>query len=237
MRPLRVLAGSGLFVQLVMAVAYLPSARLGFRHEPGVETNLVLGAGIAVMPGTGITLDGNIGFALLQHMGVAHYRLAATAYPLSAGRLGLELAFEHDQWVEWYAGENRAVGMVLARPLPSLEFGLGAAWRAPVYGDSANPDAYSSPFNWRSDWPEWNLLYDLRWRFVNGPRFGLGAYLANHDGWYLRNPQQFPFGMDADYRSGDYLFTARLGSNIQGLSGLLFSLGEVRLDVGVKRVF
>ncbi len=237
MKRLRLLAAIGLLAQLAMAVAYLPSARVGFRHEPGVETNLVLGAGIAVMPGAGITLDGNIGFALLEQMGIAHYRLGATAYPLWAERLGLELAFEHDQWVEWYAGENRAVGMVRVRPRPGFEFGLGAAWRAPVYGDSANPDSYSSPFNWQSDWPEWNLLYELSWRFVSSPRFGLGAYLANHDGWYLRNPQQFPFGFDADYRNGDYLFAARLGSNIKGLSGLLFSLGELRLDLGVKRVF
>jgi hypothetical protein len=222
-------------VAFAAALDYSPSAQLGFRYEPGIETNLVLGAAIDIAAGAGITADANIGFGLIEQMGVVHYRVGAGGYPLLGHRLGFDAAVEHDQWVEWATGENRAVGMVKAKPFSSLGIGVGAAWRAPVTGDSAHPSAYSSPFNWQGEWPEWNLLYDLRWRFLSGPHLGLGAYISNHDAWSIRNPQQFPFGLDADYRTGDILFTGQLGTCINGLSGLLFSLGETRLTVGVKR--
>jgi hypothetical protein len=234
---LRVLSLAAALVAIAAALSYSPSAQLGFRYEPGVETNLVLGAAVGIKAGAGITVDGNIGFGLIEQMGVVHYRVGATAFPLLRDRLGLEAAVEHDQWVEWYAGENRAVGLVRAKPFANLDVGVGAAWRAPVTGDSVHPDAYSSPFNWQSDWPEWNLLYDLRWRFICGPRFGLGAYLSNHDAWSIRNPQQFPFGLDADYRVGNYLLTGQLGTCINGFSGLLLSFGETKFTAGVKRAF
>jgi hypothetical protein len=217
------------------AVSYEPSAQVAFRHEPGVETNVTFGAGVAAQPGAGVTVDANVGFALVQHMGIAHFRLGASAHPLLGNRVGFEAAVEHDQWVEWSTGENRAVGMVHARPFSALTLGLGAAWRAPVMGDSVHPDAYSSPFNWQSDNPELNLLYDLRWRFLRGPRLGLEAYASNHDEWATHNPQQFPFGISGTWSAGGYAICGRLGSDIKGLSGLLLSIGELRLDIGVRR--
>ena len=220
------------------ALTFSPSGQLAFRHEPGVETQLGFAGAIDFLLAPEITADVNIGFGFLENMGVTHYRLGVRANPLWGGRAGIEAAFEHDQWVDWFTGENRAIGMVRVEPLRGLELGVGAAWRAPVTGDSARPDAYASPFNWSSDNPEWNLLYRVRWQFLSGPRLALGAYISNHDAFTIHNPQQVPFGVDGSYSLGeDVKFYGRLGSDIKGLSGALLDLGEVSLDLGVKRAF
>lgn len=225
-------------VSLAGALSYSPSAQLGFRYEPGVETQLGLAGAIEFRPAREVLIDANVGFGFLQNMGVTHYRLGVRANPFWGGRAGIEAAFEHDQWVDWVAGENRAIGMVRAEPLCGLELGAGAAWRAPVRGDSAEPDAYSSPFNWSSDSPEWNLLYRVRWQFLSRPRLALGAYVFNHDAFTIHNPQQVPFGVDGTYDFDErVVLYGRLGSDIKGLSGALLSLGEVSLDLGVKRAF
>lgn len=220
------------------AAPFSPSAQLVFRHEPGVETQLGLAGALEFRPAHQVLVDANIGFGFLENMGVTHYRLGARANPLWGGRAGVEAAFEHDQWVDWFAGENRAIGMVHVKPLSGLELGAGAAWRAPVRGDSAEPDAYASPFNWSSDSPEWNLLYRVHWQFLSRPRLALGAYLANHDAYTIHTAQQFPFGVDGtcDLDEGVLLY-GRLGADIKGLSGLLLNFGEISLDLGVKRAF
>ena len=108
------------------------------------------------------------------------------------------------------------------------------AWRAPVL-DSTR---YHSPFVWSSAVPEWNWVYNLDWTFLDRNQATLAAWVTNLDCLTIHNPQQFPFGLRAgfDIRDG-WRINARLGSDIKGLSSVLFSLGELNLQVGVSREF
>jgi hypothetical protein len=121
--------------------------------------------------------------------------------------------------------------MVRAEPLHGLELGIGFAYRVPVL----DPAGYCSPFRWPSAAREWNLLYRVQWSFLSRPNGALAAWIANSDRLTIHTAQQFPFGLNGTLKiAGHWRLTAQLGSDIKGLSGMLLSLGELDLRMGVK---
>jgi hypothetical protein len=163
--------------------------------------------------------------------GIAGYGLGGEILLLPPVRLRLRAGVNHNQWSSWRAGENSVSMMTLAAPLRRLDLGVGAAWRVPVL----DPAGYRSPLRWQGPASEWNLLYRLQWAFIARPAHGLAAWIANDDRQNPATAQQFPFGL------GGYLqvrpqwwLKVGIGSNIKGLSGATFSLGEVNARVGVS---
>lgn len=202
---------------------------LGLRHEPGVETRLLLAvtARYPVQPLAAVS--GHIALAALDNSGLASFGLGLHLAPLPRTPAAVELNVTHDQWPDWQAGENRFSGVVTAEPVPGLQLGFGAAWRVPL-----SDGHWSSPFVWRSDWPEWNLAYRIRWRFLNLPNWRVAAFAANLDGYGMPAAQQLPVGIEVTARLKHRLSLYwRIASSIKGLSGPLISLGDADARIGV----
>jgi hypothetical protein len=214
----------------VSAIQVVPQASLGFRSEPGVETKAFLSAGAkAAAPFGGFW--GSIAFSAGDNPGIAYYGVGAEARLVRLVHLRLRGQVNHNQWSDWRAGENSASLMLLVRPVRVLDLGVGAAWRAPVF-DRAG---YQSPFRWQSPAPEWNLLYRVQWSLIQRRRMNLAIWVANDDPLTPHPAQQFPFGLRGSLKVlPRWWLNARLGSDIKGLSGGLFSLGEVDARVGVS---
>jgi hypothetical protein len=207
-----------------------PDGYLGFRYEPGVETRLVLAGGAEWDIVERVTLFGGLAFGAIDNPGIARYGIGASLRVVDAARVRVQAQVNHDAWSSWQAGENRAAGMVAAEPLRGLELGAGLAWRAPIY-DTAN---YLSPFNWSSDAPEWNWVYRLDWTFLTRDNLRAAFWFANIDRLTIHNPQQFPAGLRASYAAWPHWrLTAQLGTDIKGLSALLFAFTEMDLRLGV----
>jgi hypothetical protein len=207
-----------------------PDAYLGFRLEPGVETKLVLAGGAEWRFAERASLFGGLALSAIDNPGVAHYGIGVAVRVLDRADVRLLTQVNHDEWLDWQAGENRVAGMVAARPLRGLELGAGAAWRAPIY-DSGQ---YHSPFSWSSEAPEWNWVYRLDWTFLDRERYEAAFWLTNIDRLTIHNPQQFPAGLRASYAAWPrWRLTAQLGTGIKGLSALLFAFTEMDLRLGV----
>lgn len=205
-------------------------AYLGFRFEPGVETKLVLAGGAEWDFVERATLFGGLALAAIDNPGVARYGIGASVRVVDRADIRLQAQANHDEWSDWQAGENRVAGMLAAEPLRGLELGAGAAWRAPIY----NPGRYHSPFSWKSEAPEWNLVYRLDWTFLDRERYEAAFWIANIDRLTIHNPQQFPAGLRASYAAWPrWHLTAQLGTAIKGLSALLFAFTEMDLRLGV----
>jgi len=231
-RPLLVLLAAVLATGRAEPAPVRPDAYLGFRLEPGVETKLVLAGGAEWSFADRANLFGGLAFSAIDNPGVAHYAIGASVGVLDRVGLRLQAQVNHDEWSGWQAGENRVAAMVAAEPLRGLELGAGAAWRAPIY-DSGQ---YHSPFNWSSEAPEWNFVYRLDWTFLDRERYEAAFWLTNIDRLTIHNPQQFPAGLRASYAAWPrWRLTARLGTDIKGLSALLFAFTEMDLRLGVAR--
>lgn len=226
---------------LLLAVASLAggslvltgSGRFGYRGETGVASRFI-GSGLVRVGNTRAFVDAGLAASLRQHPGIAGYGLVAGVRldrePAANWQLWTSALVQHEQWNDWQAGENRVGALLLFLPGPRLKVGLGAAWRAPVF----DPDRYASPFCWRSPVPEWNLLYDVNWRLLQGVDWHVAGFVANHDVLALHNPQQFPFGIETEWRlSRCWLLSARAASAVNGLSAPLLSLSELDLWAGV----
>jgi hypothetical protein len=221
------LAGSG--VCLVT-----PAASLGLRHEAGVETKALF-AGLADwQPFVPVEVYGGAALSLFQHAGLSRLGLGASFRVGPVAAISVHLAVQHEQWNDWQAGENRVLASLSAEPLAGLRLAAGIAWRVPLF----DPAHFGSPFYWQSDAPERNILYRLEWPMLGRGRWQVSGWLSNFDRFTVRNPQQFPFGLDAAVRLSPCLsVSAHAGTAINGLSGLLLSLSELNLEVGVSRAF
>lgn len=209
------------------------TADLGIRHEPGVETRLVVAITARCSVHPLISVSGQMVAAALDNSGLASCGLGLRLTPLQRIPAAVELDVAHDQWRDWQAGENRVSGIAVAEPMPGLQLGVGAAWRMPI-----SAGRWSSPFCWRSDWPEWNLAYRFRWRFINVPDWKVAAFVANLDGCGMYAPQQLPFGIEMTRRLRPQLsLRSRLALSIKGMSGPLVSFGDIDARVGVTHAF
>ena len=207
---------------------------IGFRHEPGVETKVLFPLSATASTRFGAAFQGSLALSAGDNPGIAAYGLGGELLLLRPIRLRFRAGANHNQWSSWRVGENSVWAMVLAAPLRRLELGVGAGWRVPVL-DTA---AYSSPLRWQGPASEWNPLYRVQWAFIERPAGGLAVWIANDDRQNPTTPQQFPFGLGGFLGAGPkWRLKASVGSNIKGLSGALFSLGEVNARVGVNHVF
>jgi hypothetical protein len=211
----------------VSALSVMPQASLGFRYEPGVETKEFLNAGAsAAVPFFGFW--GDIALSAGDNPGIAYYGIGAEARLVG---LRLRGQVNHNQWSSWRWGENSSSLMLLAGPVRALDLGVGAVWRVPLL----NPGAYWSPFHWQSPAREWNLLYHVQWSFIHLSLANLAVWVANDDPLTPHAAQQFPFGLRGSLKVlRHWWLNARLGSDIKGLSGALFSLGELDARIGMS---
>lgn len=212
------------------ALPVTPEVGLGMRYEPGVELQGQVSFRAIWHPEGRFRAFGGLSLGILDNAGPGSYGLGAAVRLIDPGQVGLSLAANHNDWSDWQVGENRVSALVSGQPLPSLHLAAGLAWRAPVF-DTAQ---FRSPFAWRSPAPEWNYLYRIDWRVLTRDPVTLDVWLANIDQLTVHTAQQFPFGLYGTWNFGARdLLTLRLGSDIKGLSGLLFSLGELDVRIGV----
>lgn len=213
---------------------------LGLLHEPGVATR-GLARGRVELESLGtwkqsFVVGGNVAFAALDNPGLAHYGLDASVrlIPYSYFHTRFVLFAHHDEWGDWRTGENRVGGYVTlgawAVPWSRIRLDAGAAWRAPQFGDG-----YTNALRLTSDAGEWNVLYGARWAFLSDYRSEAAVWMSNHDEFTVQTPQLVPFGLDGWYHLGQRatLF-GRVGTGVNGVSGLLLSFSELRAEAGVK---
>jgi hypothetical protein len=210
-----------------------PAVLLGYRCEQGVESKMLASLVADIEPVRFLNVDAGLSFNLFDNNGLggAEFGLGGVLYK-PAGLI-LRLAAQHQQWSDWRAGENRLLVLVEAGPISGLDAGVGLVHRIPLFGDD-----YWSPYVWRSDAPEWNWQYRLRWRFINKENWWLRAGLSTYDRFNAHTPQQLPLEADGAYKVADKLeFVARAGTAIVGYSCGLISFHEVELHAGVKYAF
>jgi hypothetical protein len=230
----RVLLGVAALALSAGAARFTPSVSLGWRHEPGVESKMLVSGLAGYEPCRYARLAAGLGLSLFQHNGINAYALGASALPLGNDRLSIDVAVQHQQWSDWQAGENRLLGSVHAAPLSRLNLRLGAAYRAPVF----DPGSYASPFHWHSEVSEWNLLYGIDWCFYSREPYSASVLVSNFELLSQHNAQQFPFGLRGQYSSsGGYMVSGRLSSAITGFSAALVTFSEFVFEAGVSRGF
>lgn len=223
-----------LVVSVSWAGRFTPTALLGFRHEPGVETRMLVTGLVDASLNPRLDLDAALGLGFMQNNGIAGYGLGARVQPLAFRRLFVEARVQHQQWPDWRAGENRVLGLVRAGVLRRVRLSLGVAYRVPVF----DPASYASPFQWQGDAPEWNLLYGINWTFLERRRLSAVAFVQNSGRMTLHNPQQVPLGLYGSYQlARGYSIRARASSGIVGISGALVSFSEFVFEAGVSRAF
>jgi hypothetical protein len=209
-----------------------PGLSLGFRHEQGVETRLVLAGSVVVPAGSRVELQAAAAAGVLDNPGIAAYGVGAGVVLFEPRKLHLAIGLEHEQWNDWQAGENRVLGMLAGCPVRSLELGVGAMRRAPVF----DPTRYASPFHWTSAVPEWNLLYFVDWTFLRPAGAELALRIANQGLLQVHNPQQFPFCLRGMVPMGSgWRATALVGSAVNGFSGPMITFSELDAQLGVNR--
>lgn len=203
----------------------------GFRHEPGVETRALFTGRADWRPLEPLALGAELGFGTIDNPGLARAGLSARVRLLRRPDLGVSLGLAREQWPDWQAAEHRLTLQLDCSPLQSLTLGLGLARRAPLLGDG-----WQNPLDWSSPVAEWNLRYLLDWRFIANRRLSAGAYLGDLTDIFPPAPQQAPVGLHAAYELGrGWQLLGEAGAATKGLSGLLFSIGEVRCRIGVGR--
>jgi hypothetical protein len=223
-----------LVVSVSWAGRFTPAVLLGFRHEPGVETKMLVTGLADASLNPRLDLDAALGLGFMENNGIAGYALGARVQPLATRRLFVEARIQHQQWSDWRAGENRVLGLVRAEVSRRVRLSLGAAYRVPVF----DPACFASPFQWQSDAPEWNLLYGINWTFIERRRLSAFAFIANSDRMTLHNPQQVPLGLYGSYQlARGCSLCARARSGIVGISGALVSFSEFVFEAGVSRAF
>lgn len=210
-----------------MAVEH--EAVVGWRYEHGVESKMLVGTGVELVPEPGWVLSGGLGFSLVEHPGLASCGLGMERRVFE--RVAIEVGVSHEQWNGWRIGENRLLAVARCGPLDGFRIGFGVAYRAPVF----DPDRFASPFFWRSEMPEWNVVYSVEARLLRLPRLEAWLAAANLDRGHFYTPSHVSFQAHGSYRLGpDLLFVFHAGSGVKGLSGLLFSLSEVTVETGVR---
>lgn len=227
---------AGLLLPLFVSaqpVTLSPSLSLEFRSEPGVSRRFVFFPWVAARQGRALGVGGGVGVAGLDNPGLAFWGADGSVRVFwgAWGELRLAGFVQGSLWRDWgvselcpggflsFAGQGRLAG---------LELLLGAAWRRARFVCAAGEGAGGV-------WSEWALVYGVRQRVWSAARGEVFVWLANRDEFRLATPQELPFGVAGRVRLRPGLWaSARLGSSLKGVSGLLFSLGGVRLGVGVQ---
>jgi hypothetical protein len=213
--------------------AAVSSMSLGYRQEPGVESKLLVAARAGIVPVAFLAVDAGLSLNLFQNNGLGAAALGVGVEVYEPVDLSIGLAAQHQQWNDWRAGENRALVTLEAEPVRRLDVGIGLVRRVPVFGDR-----YWSPLVWSGGAAEWNLLYRLRWRFIQCKTWWLRAGFSSYDEYTAHNPQQFPLEADGAWRlNQDLELVARVQTAVVGYSGGLVSFHEVELSAGVKYAF
>jgi hypothetical protein len=210
------------------------SLQLGWRHEQGVESRAVVTVAAEVPVHARVRLGGGIAFSMFEHDGLSALGLGVRVGLVPVWDLGFEAELQHEQWNNWQVGENRVLGLVSAQPLGRLELGVGAAWRAPLL----DPDRFCSPFDFRSDAPELNLVYRARWRVLAAERGNLAVGISNLAGLRIYTPHHVAVQLAGQFGlSQGWSLTGHAGTALKGLSALVFSVGEFEVAGGVVHEF
>ncbi len=211
--------------------AVIPSAEIGYREEPGVESNALAALAVDIRPVSFLQADAGLSFNLFQHNGLGATALGVAAEFYRPVGLALRLAAQHQQWNDWRAGENRVLAAIEAGPWHGVDAGIGLVRRVPVFGER-----YWSPVVWSGGAAEWNYLYRLRWKFVQQDDWWLRAGLSCYDRFTAHNPQQFPLEADGAYRLNNGLeLVGRMGTAVIGYSGGTITFHEIEVCAGVRR--
>ncbi len=186
---------------------------------------------MALPKATALVVGGGVGMAGLDNPGLAHWGADGSVRVLAGawGACRVTGFVQGSLWRDWGVSEFCPGGFLGFAGnqgwLRGLELELGAAWRrARLAGQGA-----------RGVWSEWALVYGLRRRVWSAARGEVFVWLANRDEFRLATPQELPFGVAGRVRLRQGLWACgRIGSGLKGVSGLLFSLGGVRLALGVQ---
>ncbi len=197
---------------------------LGYQGERGVLALGLVTAGVNLRldnsPSIGTALNWGFG----QHPGLNGATLCGS---FSLKPLNFVLGYQYQYWSDWQIGENRGYGLLLFSPTNQLTLGLGICWRRMFYRSSTAPRL---PF-----YPEWNLIYLLRYNLLNKTRFRLWAELSNYERLQIKNPQQFPLGVNGSYRLYPrWQIFASCRTALNGLSTSLVSFTAIKVELGVK---
>ncbi len=204
--------------------------QFGWRREPGVQSRSILTWGLEVPVGSRFRFNGGISFSMFEHVGLSAAGLGARVGLVPFWDLGLEAALQHEQWNDWRVGENRALGLVSARPLGRFDLGAGVAWRVPLL----DPEDYWLPFGCKSDASELNIVYRAGWRILAAEGGSLTIGLSNLTGLRLYTPHHIAVQLDGRLGLGPGLsLTGHAGTAFKGLSGLIFAAGEFEAAAGV----
>ncbi|MEO0082271.1 MAG: hypothetical protein ABIL25_08275 [candidate division WOR-3 bacterium] len=220
----------------VLSLAYAAEQQLfiGYRYEAGVESKLLGTLRASFAPHHRIRIEAGTSFSAFDHPGFSRLGLTAGIYATDFWQAQVQIGLQHEQWNDWLVGENRAIFLLDVRPHHRALFGLGIAYRAPVFSTVR----YWLPWWFSSDAPEVNFLYRARWDFIELGRFSASAELANVNLMELHNPQQFPVELSGSWRiASDLSFVCRCRTAMTGLSGLLISFPEITAELGVRHGF
>ncbi|MGQ9679142.1 MAG: hypothetical protein ACUVUD_07710 [bacterium] len=210
---------------------FQPDFHFGYRGEPGVEKKFFAALGDRATVNSWLGLDAGIYGNFLENAGLGGYALSGELGLLKAPYLSLRLGFQHEEWADWRCGENRLFLSLRLIELGRVLLGGGVAWRQPVF-DSTR---FRTPWLFSRSGGEWNLLYEVRWFFVQQSNRELGLFLSNINRHQIFNPQLFPFGVHASYQlAPNWRVAGFCATAVKGLSAGLFSLSPFELGFGVR---
>lgn len=206
---------------------------VGMRHEAGVESKALVSIHASQSVLSFLNIHAGIGLSLFQHNGLSDYGLGIRVRALRLAGVELDASYRHNQWNEWRIGENRVIAAAHTTPLRFLHLGAGIAYRVPVF-----TNGFANPLDWNSDMPEFNLVYQLDWTFLEMAPLDAVLTVSNADLLRMSVPSRIPLRLSAraDLVPGwDLLF--RCATGITGLSSLLLSVSEFTAELGVCHEF
>jgi len=211
---------------LALSPVIAPDLSIGYQGETGVNSRWLLTAGLNVSISPLLAVDALSCLILMPYANWNGYSLSAGfTYP-AVPALTLQGGLQQNCWHDWYAGEDRLFLLLNSRITNRFTVGLGFCHRQP----------FSLIGNRRQNlFPEWNLIYQLSWKFLQKDRLELNAKLGNFDRLEIKNPQQFPFGIGGGYRlAPEWKIWGNCQTAINGLSTGLISLTNLDIEIGLQ---
>ncbi len=180
--------------------------------------------GTEIKPLNSVSLTSAINWGLGENTGLTGFSLQGI---FSSRPLAINFGYQYQYWSDWQVGENRGYSLLQFLPTEKITIGLGICRRQMFYQTGSNP---STLF-----YPEWNLIYLVRYDLLNKTRFHLRAELSNYERLQVKNPQQFPLGINGSYRLHPrWQIFASCRTALNGLSTGLVSFTEIKLESGIK---